>query len=72
MGDPAFSFYQMVVTAAGGKEVKVPLKDFSYDLSSMAAYINSQTKLIFINTPLNPTGTIIKKEDFEKFLEQNL
>ena len=70
MGDPAFSFYQMVVTAAGGKEVKVPLKDFSYDLFSMAAYINSQTKLIFINIPLNPTGTIIKKEDFDKFLEQ--
>ena len=70
MGDPAFSFYQMVVTAAGGKEVKVPLKDLSYDLSSMAAYINEKTKLIFINTPLNPTGTIIKKEDFEKFLEQ--
>jgi histidinol-phosphate aminotransferase len=70
MSDPAFSFYQMVVTAAGGKEVKVSLKDFSYDLSSMAAYINSQTKLIFINTPLNPTGTIIQKEDFEKFLEQ--
>jgi histidinol-phosphate aminotransferase len=70
MGDPAFSFYQMVVTAAGGKEVKVLLKDFSYDLSSMTGRITAQTKLIFINTPLNPTGAIIKREDFERFLEQ--
>ena len=70
MSDPAFAFYQMVVAVAGGKEVKVPLKDFSYDLSSMAACITAQTKLIFINTPLNPTGTIIKKGDFERFLEQ--
>jgi len=69
MGDPTFSFYQLVVTAAGGKEVMVPLKGFSYDLSSMADCINPQTKLIFINNPLNPTGTIIKREDFERFLE---
>lgn len=69
MGDPTFSLYQMVVVAAEGKEVRVPLKDFSYDLSSMAARITPQTKLIFINTPLNPTGTIVNKKDFEGFLE---
>jgi len=72
MGDPAFSFYQMVVTLAGGKEVMVPLKNFSYDLSSMADRITAQTKLIFINNPLNPTGTIVKKEDFERFLKRIL
>jgi len=70
MGDPTFSFYQMVVTAAGGKEVMVPLKNFSYDLSFMADHITAQTKLVFINTPLNPTGTIVKKEDFERFLKR--
>lgn len=70
MGDPTFSFYQIVVTAAGGKEVMVPLKNFSYDLSSMADRITPQTKLIFINNPLNPTGTIVKKNDFEEFLER--
>ncbi len=70
MGDPTFSFYQIVVVTAGGKEVMVPLKNFSYDLPSMADRITSQTKLIFINTPLNPTGTIVKKKDFEDFLKQ--
>jgi len=70
MGYHAFSFYQMVVKVAGGKEVMVPLKNFSYDLPSMADQITDQTKLIFINTPLNPTGTIVKKEDFENFLKR--
>ncbi len=69
MGDPTFSFYQMVVVAAGGKEVMVPLKDFSYDLPSMADHITPQTKLIFINNPLNPTGAFVKKRDFEGFLK---
>ena len=70
MGDPAFAFYQMVVAAADGREVMVPLKDFSYDLSAMADCITEKTKLIFINTPLNPTGTIITREAFEGFLKR--
>ena len=70
MGDPAFAFYQMVVTAADGREVMVPLKDFYYDLSAMADRITEKTKLIFINTPLNPTGTIITREAFEGFLKR--
>jgi len=68
MGDPTFSFYQIVVAAAGGEEVLVPLKNFSYDLNAMAARITDRTKLIFLNTPLNPTGTIIHKDVFEEFL----
>jgi len=70
MGDPTFLFYQMMVKAAGGKEVMIPLRDLSYDLSSMADHITAQTKLIFINNPLNPTGTIVKKKDFEEFLKR--
>lgn len=70
MGDATFSFYQMAVAAAGGKGVKVPLKNLSYDLPSMADHITPQTKLIFINNPINPTGAIVKKEDFEKFLQR--
>ena len=70
MGDPAFAYYQMVVAAADGREVMVPLKDFSYDLSAMADRITEKTKLIFINTPLNPTGTIITREAFEAFLKR--
>jgi len=69
MGDPTFSFYQMVVTAAEGKEVLVPLKNFSYDLPAMADRITSRTKLIFVNNPINPTGTIVKKGDLESFLK---
>ncbi len=70
MGDPAFAFYQMVVTASDGREVMVPLKDFCYDLPAMAERITEKTKLIFINTPLNPTGTIISREAFETFLKR--
>jgi histidinol-phosphate aminotransferase len=68
MGDPTFSFYRIVVSAAAAIEILVPLKKFSYDLSAMAAAVSERTKLIFINTPINPTGTIVHKDDFETFL----
>jgi histidinol-phosphate aminotransferase len=70
MSDPAFSFYQIAVATAGGKEVKVPLKGFSYDLPSMADHITRKTKLIFINNPLNPTGTMVTRGGLEEFLKQ--
>jgi len=53
IGDPTFSFYQMAVVAAGGKEIMVPLKDFSYDLPAIMDRIAAETKLIFINTSLD-------------------
>jgi histidinol-phosphate aminotransferase len=68
MGDPTFSFYRIVVAAAGATEVLVPLKNFSYDLPAMAGAVSERTKLIFINTPINPTGTIVHTDDFERFL----
>jgi histidinol-phosphate aminotransferase len=69
MGDPTFSFYRIVVVAAGATEVLVPLKNFSYDLPAMAGAISERTKIIFINAPLNPTGTIIRTDAFATFLE---
>jgi histidinol-phosphate aminotransferase len=70
MGDPTFAFYQIVVAAAEGRMVMVPLKNFSYDLFAMTDRFTAQTKLIFINNPLNPTGTIVKRKEFEEFLDR--
>lgn len=70
MGDPTFSFYQIAVVAAGGKDIMVPLKDFSYDCAAIMERMTAETKLIFINTPLNPTGAIISRGDFEALLDR--
>ncbi|HPD61316.1 MAG TPA: histidinol-phosphate transaminase, partial [Thermodesulfobacteriota bacterium] len=40
----------------------------SIDLRAVLQKISPRTKIIFINNPNNPTGTIIKKEEFEKFI----
>ncbi|MGQ9702870.1 MAG: histidinol-phosphate transaminase [bacterium] len=65
---PSFIVYETIVQASGGRVVRVDLKNFTYDLDSMVKAITPATRLIFIANPNNPTGTIIKNDEFEKFL----
>lgn len=64
MSEPSFLMYEKFVTAAGGRVVKVPLKDNRHDLEGMAQAISDKTRLIFLDTPHNPTGSIITQEEF--------
>lgn len=66
--EPTFLIYRMVVQAAGGHTVTIPLKNFTYDLKALAGAIDQYTRVVFISNPNNPTGTIIKRDEFEWFL----
>jgi histidinol-phosphate aminotransferase len=70
MGEPSFAVYPLVVQAAGGVAVRVPLKDFTHDLSAMAARITEKTRLVFIANPNNPTGTMVTGSAFDAFLKR--
>lgn len=66
--NPGFPTYEAMIGVAGGKAVPVPLveeNNFSFDLDVFDQLINERTKLIIINSPSNPTGGIIGKEDLE-------
>ncbi len=67
MAEPTFLVYGLMVQAAGGMGIRVPLKDFVHDLEGMAAAVTSRTRLVFLNNPNNPTGTVISRTDFERF-----
>ncbi len=70
MGHPSFVVYSMIVQAAGGKNVIVPLKDWRHDLDSMASKITDRTRIIFIANPNNPTGTINTRAEMDSFMEE--
>lgn len=57
MGAPAFVVYKLVTLLFGAKAVEVPLVNFRHDLSRLAAAITPRTKLVYVCTPNNPTGT---------------
>lgn len=68
MGSNTFSVYRMVVEAFGGKAIRIPLKAYQFDLEAMSAAITDHTRLIFLAVPNSPTGTIVSKDEFDRFV----
>ncbi|MFH2066770.1 MAG: histidinol-phosphate transaminase [Pseudomonadota bacterium] len=67
---PSFLMYEIMVQVAGATPVMVPLSLFSIDLGAMAERVTEKTRMIFITHPNNPTGSIIKENDFCAFLKK--
>jgi len=65
--EPAYDSYAPAVKANGGtvKYVSLKFPDFSINWNEVKRNVTSRTKLIILNTPHNPTGSVLKKEDFE-------
>ncbi|MFP6814361.1 MAG: methionine aminotransferase [Pseudomonadales bacterium] len=63
--DPAYDSYEPVVTLQGGATIHVPMHppDYKVDWDRVADLVNERTRLIIINTPHNPTGTIWHEPD---------
>lgn len=66
--DPAYDSYDPAIRLAGGKCVHLPLQGdkFAIDWEMLQAAINDKTRLIIINSPHNPTGSIIDSSDLER------
>src|SRR6187549_2342054 len=57
MGAPAFVVYKLVTLLFGAKAIEVPLRDWRHDLTKIAEAITPRTKLVYVCSPNNPTGT---------------
>ena len=68
---PAYDCYDPAVRINGGKTVEIELKapDFKIDWQLVKASLSERTKMIIINTPHNPTGTVMSKDDMKQLEE---
>jgi len=62
---PAYDCYEPAIEINGGKTVAIQLSapEYKVDWNSFEKKISSKTKMIIINSPHNPSGTIWSKED---------
>ena len=62
---PAYDTYEPTIKLNGGIPVQIQLKGENYtvDWDEVRAVINSRTRMIIINTPHNPTGTMLTEDD---------
>ena len=66
--DPCYDSYEPSVELAGGRCVHVPLalSDFAVDWQRLADAITQRTRLIFINSPHNPSGALLSRADLDQ------
>jgi len=66
--EPAFDSYAPIVRLQGATPVaiKLSLEDLHIDWDEVAAAINSKTRMIIINSPHNPTGSVFGEHDIER------
>ena len=68
--DPAYDCYAPTVELFGGKPVHVRLgSDMRFDADAVQRAITSRTRLLMINTPHNPAGSILRDADMRKIVE---
>jgi histidinol-phosphate aminotransferase len=60
----------VLVNSQGVKLVKVPLKNYKFDLDGIAEAVTEKTKLVYLCNPNNPTGTMFSREEFESFIKK--
>jgi aspartate/methionine/tyrosine aminotransferase len=66
--NPGFPIYESVINFVGAKPVPIPLleeNDFRMDHEYVKKKITKKTKMIILNSPENPTGGVLTKEDLK-------
>jgi len=65
----SFMQYPIVTQAAGGKLIRVPMKNNGFDLTAILAAVDIHTRVIFIANPNNPTGSMLSPVKIKNFLD---
>jgi aspartate/methionine/tyrosine aminotransferase len=67
--NPGFPIYESVIEFLGARAVPIPLvesRGFSFDLDTFEKSLSSRTRMVVLNSPANPTGGVIPREDLER------
>jgi aspartate aminotransferase len=70
--NPGFPIYESVINFVGAKPVPLALKEetgFRFDIEDLRKLITPKTRMLILNTPQNPTGGILTKDDLKQIAE---
>jgi len=69
--DPGFMDYSETVRLVGGSSrfIELSREDFSIDMDLLRKSTDDRTRILFMNSPCNPTGTVMKKRDMEEIAD---
>ena len=67
--DPGYPIYESLTRFVGATPVPIPIRmenDFRLDVDELGALITPRTRVLFINSPANPTGGVLNRDDLER------
>jgi len=70
--DPSFPIYESLIHFLGATPVGVPVvesRGFSFDLDTLRSRLSDKTKLVILNSPANPTGGVIPRDDIAQMAD---
>jgi aspartate aminotransferase len=65
---PGFPTYESVIHFVGAKAVPLPLREevnFRFQIDDLVNVISERTRLLILNSPQNPTGSILREEELD-------
>jgi histidinol-phosphate aminotransferase len=65
----SYILFPFVTRSAGAELRQVPMRDDAYDLDAICDAIDSETRLVFLANPNNPTGTMVPAHEMDRFLD---
>jgi aspartate/methionine/tyrosine aminotransferase len=75
MSNPGYPCYRNFALACHAEPICVPLHaecDFQYNIDDIKTKITDRTKAIFVNSPMNPTGTLVSDEVYKELATLNI
>jgi len=70
--NPSYPIYESCINISGARAMPLPIleeKDFGFDRDTFVRLVSPRTRLVVINSPTNPTGAVLAREDLELVAE---
>jgi histidinol-phosphate aminotransferase len=68
--ESSFIMAKIVAQVMDRTLIEVPLKEYRHDLDTILKAITSDTKIVYLDNPMNPIGTLITQEEVTEFMEK--
>ena len=70
--DPGYPIYESLTRFVGATPIPIPIRmehEFRLDVDELASLITPRTRVLFVNSPANPTGGVLTRADNERIAE---
>ncbi|MGD2246536.1 MAG: histidinol-phosphate transaminase [Candidatus Aminicenantes bacterium] len=69
MSESSFIMAKIVAQIMDCNLIEVPLKDYRHDFNAISKAVSNDTKLVYLDNPMNPIGTMVTQEEVSRFME---